>query len=202
MLRITARHVRASLRRRPLQTALIALVMACASATLALALNVRDGADQPYDQVFDATRGADVNLVVQRRVDLAKLRALHGIKASSGPVPSLFTHVALGPDRPELSLLGLRDVDPPVDRPHVTEGRWLRGATDGGVVLERSLARALGAGPGDRVPLDVQGRTVRVPVVGVAVTASVGPFEDWDPARAWTGERALRAYAGRTRLES
>src|SRR4051812_6156496 len=129
MLRITARHVRSSVRRRPLQTALIALVMACASATLALALNVRHGIDRPYDQVFAATRGADVNVVVQRPgVDLARIRALGGVEASSAAAPSLFAHAALGHDRPALSLLGLRDVDPPVDRPRVTDGRWLTGA--------------------------------------------------------------------------
>src|SRR3954447_24349756 len=108
MLRITARHVRTSLRGRPLQTGLIALVMACASATFALALNVRHGADRPYDQVFAATRGADVNVVAERRgTDLERVRALDGVAAWSGPVPALFTHVALGPDRPELQLLGL-----------------------------------------------------------------------------------------------
>src|SRR3954467_13996277 len=108
MLRITAPRARASRRRRPLQTALIALVMACASATLALALNVRHGADKPYDQVFAATRGADVNVVAQRRgTDLERVRGLDGVATSSGPVPALFTHVALGPDRPQLELLGL-----------------------------------------------------------------------------------------------
>src|SRR4051794_27681371 len=191
MWRITARHVRASIRARPLQTVLVALLMAASAATLALALNVRHGAEEPYDQVFDATRGADVNLVTQRAgVDLSRLRTLDGIERASGPVPELFTHVALGADRPSLALLGLSDVEPAVDRPRVTDGRWLTGPADRGVVLERSLARALHVGPGDSVPLE---DGARLPVVGVAVTASVGPFEDWDPARAWTGERTLRA---------
>src|SRR4051812_10238330 len=128
MWRITARHVGSSLRARPLQSTVVALLMVASAATLALALNVRHGADKPYDQVFAATRGADVSLVAQRGgIDLGRVRAMPGVEAVSGPVPQLFTRIATA-DRPTLALLGLRDVDPAVDRPRLTAGRWLRGA--------------------------------------------------------------------------
>ena len=57
----------------------------------------------------------------------------------------------------------------PVDQPLVTAGTWVRPGT---VVLERTLAAALGVRPGDTVTLD--GR--RFTVAGTAVSAALPPF--------------------------
>jgi ABC-type lipoprotein release transport system permease subunit len=57
----------------------------------------------------------------------------------------------------------------PVDQPVVTAGRWV---SNGGVVLERTFADALGVGVGGHVTID--GRSYLI--VGIAVTATSSPF--------------------------
>jgi putative ABC transport system permease protein len=56
-----------------------------------------------------------------------------------------------------------------VDQPRLTQGSWVR---PGGVVLERTLAEALGVSAGDQLTLD--GRPFRV--AGIAVTAAFAPI--------------------------
>ena len=54
------RAARADLRARPFQTLLIVVAVACAAATLSLALGVRGAANGPWDRLHRATNGAHV----------------------------------------------------------------------------------------------------------------------------------------------
>ena len=58
-----------------------------------------------------------------------------------------------------------------IDQPRVTEGSWIR---NGGVVVERTFAEALGVHTGDSIMLN--GRPVTV--AGIAVTAAFSPYPD------------------------
>ena len=71
MTRLLVRTAVANLRSRPLQTALVALILVAASATLALAVSLRAGAADPYEKIARATNAADVHVVGQ--ADLAPL---------------------------------------------------------------------------------------------------------------------------------
>ena len=51
MARLLVRTAIANLRSRPLQTALVALILVAASATLALAVSLRAGAADPYEKI-------------------------------------------------------------------------------------------------------------------------------------------------------
>ena len=74
------------------------------------------------------------------------------------------------------------------DTPELTAGTWVR---PGGVVLQRSLADALGVGPGARVTLG--GRPFLVD--GVAVTAAQG--ELWVPGLVWVTRPAAVTWPPR-----
>ena len=58
-----------------------------------------------------------------------------------------------------------------IDQPRVTEGSWIR---NGGVVVERTFAEALGVHTGDSIMLN--GRPINV--VGIAVTAAFSPYPE------------------------
>ena len=65
MGRLILRTAIANLRSRPLQTGLVALILTAASATLALAVSLRAGAADPYEQIARATNAADVHVLAR-----------------------------------------------------------------------------------------------------------------------------------------
>ena len=80
------RAARADLRARPFQVA-----VACAAATLSLALGVRGAANGPWDRLHRATNGAHV---LASGSDLTSLAGLPGVVATSGPYPLAFAPLA------------------------------------------------------------------------------------------------------------
>jgi putative ABC transport system permease protein len=141
MARLLLRTAFANLRSRRLQTWLVALILAAASATLALAVSLRAGAADPYEKIARATNAADVHLFVHRaaRADLAALAHARGVRAADGPFRIVGVSIRSRPSNLNLTLEGV-GAQPRIDRPKVTDGRWLSGAT-GEVVLDRTLAR-------------------------------------------------------------
>ena len=87
MARLLVRTALANLRSRPLQTALVALILAAASATLALAVSLRAGAADPYEKIARATNAADVHVVGARRPRGAGPRARREGRRRPVPAP-------------------------------------------------------------------------------------------------------------------
>src|SRR3954453_18766650 len=141
MARLLVRTAFANLRSRRLQTWLMALILAAASATLALAVSLRAGAADPYEKIARATNAADVHLLVHRdaRADLAALAHARGVRAADGPFRIVGVSIRSRPSNLNLTLEGV-GARPRIDRPKVTDGRWLSGAK-GEVVLDRTVAR-------------------------------------------------------------
>jgi FtsX-like permease family len=179
---LVARLAARDLRRRPVEAALLLLVITGATATLTLGLVLRDTVTAPYERTREATAGPDVVAGVTSEppappgapADPAELDALIGrpeVMGHSGPYP--VTHVALeaGGHSVEAVVQGRATAPVRVDQPRLTEGDWVR---DGGAVFEAAFADALGVGAGDRVTLD--GREFRV--AGVAVTTAVAPYPE------------------------
>jgi hypothetical protein len=174
------------LRRRPAQAVLLLLAITAATSVLTLGLALHGVTSQPYQQTRAATNGPDI--VAQLggpaagphgpgQADpgpqvLAEARALvhaSGVTRHSGPYP-----VASAVLRARGLMAGVqaegRDQAPAaVDQPRLTAGSWV---SDGGVVMERTFADALGVRVGDRVTLN--GRPFRV--TGIAVTAANPPY--------------------------
>src|SRR4051794_19515712 len=194
-----ARLLRADLRSQRMTTVLLGALVAAAALTLATTLALRAQMDQPFERVVRQTNGGDLHAVTTRpgAPSLAPLTRLPGVAAASDPQPFLDVSAHVGARGAEVALAGVAR-PPAVDRPDVRSGRWLSGGS-GEVVLERSLARAAGLGPGDRFVTTVGGRQHALRVVGTAVTATVGPFERWGTGAAWTTPQTLRALGGAPR---
>jgi putative ABC transport system permease protein len=198
-IRLVRRLVARDLRHRPAQAALLLLAITAATSILTLGLALHGVTIQPYQRTRAATNGPDV--VAQLRPWLVAgpgprpVRTSHRAPAAA-PHGSATTNVARqvsalartpgvtgysGPYPVASSILQARglaagveveghDQAPAlIDQPKLTAGRWVR---PGGVVLERTLAEALGVGVGDRVTLN--GRSYRV--AGIAVTAAEPPY--------------------------
>jgi putative ABC transport system permease protein len=169
MARLLVRTALANLRSRPLQTALVALILVAASATLSLAVSLRAGAAAPYEQLARSTNAADVHVFLHGdgRANLPALAHARGVRAADGPFPILGVSVRSRPSNRDLGLEGV-DRRPRIDRPKLTDGRWLSGA-DGEVVLDRGFARDGGWQVGQRLTVVLHQRATPLTVVGLAI---------------------------------
>jgi putative ABC transport system permease protein len=164
------------LRRRPVEAVLLLLAITAATTTLTLGLVLQDAARDPYQSTRQATAGPDVVATVLpspegEPAELTALEALTGVAGvvdHSGPYPAIGAVMEVGGETADVQAIGRDPASASIDQPEVTEGSWVR---DGGVVVEATLADALGIGEGDLVTLN--GRSF--PVIGVAVTAAVAP---------------------------
>jgi putative ABC transport system permease protein len=187
MTRLLVRTAIANLRSRPLQTALVAVVLVAASATLALAVSLRAGAADPYEQIARATNAADVHVFAPGgRTDLGPLAHAPGVRAADGPFQLVGVRVHSRPANLILELEGVGDRPPRIDRPKVTEGRWLSGAA-GEVVLDRRFAHDLDIHAGQRLTILLPDRRSSLTVVGLAVSSAAGP--------SWVSRPTLDAVA-------
>jgi len=182
MARLLVRTALANLRSRPLQTSLVALILAAASATLALSVSLRAGAADPYEKIARATNAADVHVV--GRGNLAALARAPGVKAAEGPFRLVGVRVRSRPSNFNVALEGVGARPPRIDRPKLTDGRWLSGAA-GEVVLDRRTARDRGVHVGQRLTILLPDRRATLTVVGIAVSAG----QD----RSWASEGTVAA---------
>jgi ABC-type lipoprotein release transport system permease subunit len=163
------------LRRRPVEAVLLLLAITAATTTLTLGLVLQDAAQDPYQTTREATAGPDVVAGVNPSPDepanITSLEALTGVAGvvdHSGPYPAIGAVMELGDETADVQAIGRDPAPASLDQPEVTKGSWVR---DGGVVVEATLADALGVGEGD--PVTLNGRSFRV--VGVAVSAASAP---------------------------
>jgi putative ABC transport system permease protein len=169
MARLLVRTAVANLRSRPLQTTLVAIILLAASATLALAVSLRAGAADPYEQIARATNAADVHVFAHAGggADLRALARARGVRAADGPFPIVGVSVRSRPSNRDLTLEGV-DGRPRIDRPKVTDGRWLSGAKDE-IVLDRTFARDGGFRLGQRLTILLHRRATTLTVVGLGI---------------------------------
>ena len=130
----------AGLRTRLLATALTVLLAAAAPCTLVLVLEVRETGRDPWQRTFAAAHGAHVLANVPTSAVAESLRALDGVTEAGDPVPVTTVELTTSRSTEPLRIGGLSGT-PTVNAPIVTSGTAEPGD---GVVLERSLARALG----------------------------------------------------------
>jgi putative ABC transport system permease protein len=162
------------LRRRRLESALVVLVMATASTTLALGLALGAGSEGSFARTRALTRGPDVVAEYTQTPDwsfspaaaFGPLVRARGVVGTSGPYPVAFVRLTTrGVD--VLAQTEGRDLVPAaIDQPVVTSGHWVR---TGGAVIERSFAKQLGLRVGDTIALNGH----RFAVTGIAVTTGL-----------------------------
>ena len=181
----------AGIRSRLLASALTIAIAGAAAATIVLALEVRSSGRDPWQQTFDAANGAHVLVFAHSQADARAIANLPGVTERDAPVP--LVTATLGPtlglpgstDRVELAGLSGRTA---VNTPVRTSGSQLR---EGGVVLERSLARALGIEAGATLELTTRRGSVDLPVLGTAVVPSQPRYPRRNPGLAWITRATL-----------
>jgi putative ABC transport system permease protein len=158
----------AGIRSRALASLLTILLAGVATATLVLALEVGATARDPWQRTFDAAHGAHVLLTAPSEADTR--RAAAGDSELS--VSALAT-----PNDDLLQLVGLPS-SPRINAPVRTAGAR---PGDGGIVLERSFAEALGLKVGSRLRAGPR----ELPVIGIAITPSQPRYPRSKPGLGW-----------------
>ena len=165
MVRLSARLLATRVRQSRASALVVIVVLATAAAAGASAALLRSAVTGPWDRAFADTSGAHVHVSSFGNLDAAGLARLPGVAASSGPVVSTIRQLRHDGRTAGVALAALPP-DVLVDRPAVVEGETRPGA----VVLERSFARALGVGLGDRVDIGGPSGWVTFDVSGIAVS--------------------------------
>jgi putative ABC transport system permease protein len=186
----------AGIRSRLLASALTIAIAGAASATIVLALEVRSSGLDPWQQTFDAANGAHVLASVPSQAEARAVAELPGVTERGAPVP--LVTVTVGPrgstDRVELAGLSGRTA---VNMPVLTAGSPLR---EDGIVLERSLANALGIEVGATLAVTSRRSSIDLPVLGTAVVPSQPRYPRRNPGLAWITRATLeRVEPDRTR---
>lgn len=188
MWRSISRKARADLIGRPLQTALVFLVVVAAGATISLAMNLQASASEPYQRLRDRAHGADawVNFTAAGGQP-SILREVTGVESIGEPYPVSWENQGIrkGTKKQQIALVGLGPSLPDFDRPVVTSGRWLTANGSRELVLDAGAARILGISVGERVSVLRASGPVEFTVVGLGATASRAPAPINDPAFAW-----------------
>jgi ABC-type lipoprotein release transport system permease subunit len=176
------------IRSRLLASGLTIAIAGAASATIVLALEVRSSGLDPWQQTFDAANGAHVLAFVSSRADALALAELPGVSERGAPVPWATTTVGQprgGTDRVQLAGLSGRTA---VNMPVLTAGSPLR---EDGIVLERSLANALGIEVGTTLAVTSRRGSIGLPVLGTAVVPSQPRYPRRNPGLAWVTPATL-----------
>lgn len=121
--------VRGGLRRRRVQTLVIALVLLASTGASVLALGLIADSSAPFDKAFAAQRGAHAMVIINPgKATTAQLSAtgrLRGIAAAAGPFPEVtISPVQGGYPLGQLTVVGRADPGGPVDDVTLQAGHW------------------------------------------------------------------------------
>jgi putative ABC transport system permease protein len=119
--------------------------------------------------------------------DAAAIGELPGVTERSAPVPLVWATVGPRGSTDQVQLAGLSGRTA-VNKPVLTAGSQLR---DDGIVLERSLANALGIEVGATLELTSRHGSIEIPVLGTAVVPSQPRYPRRGPGLAWVTRATL-----------
>jgi putative ABC transport system permease protein len=182
---LLARLAFAGIRSRVLASALTILVCAATAATIVVTLEVGATTRDPWRRTFDAANGAHVLASAPSEADARAIAALPGVTERDAPIPRAVVATGASNDRLELNGLG---APPRINRPVRISGSDVR---EGGIVLERSFAAAVGVHVGETIRLAGAAHPIELPVVGTAISASQPRFPLRTPGLAWVTRATL-----------
>ena len=175
------------IRSRLLASALTIAIAAATVATIVLALEVRSTGVDPWQRTFARASGAHVLAFVPSQADAAAIGRLPGVTERSAPVPLVWATVGPRGSSDQVQLAGLSGRTA-VNMPVLTAGSQLR---EGGIMLERSLARALAIEVGATLGLTSRRGSIEIPVLGTAVVPSQPRYPRRRPGLAWVTRATL-----------
>jgi putative ABC transport system permease protein len=171
--------------RNPAEAVMLLVAIVAATTTLTVALALRGVTSAPYEATRAATAGPDVVAAVQQGPrlppELTALAHAPGVVDSSGPYLMATPNLVVDGHSDPVIAEGRDPFDASVDQPKLTAGHWV---TNGGVVIERSLADLLNLKVGDRVGLDALVGGDHGPGGGPGPGPAGGPASDGGPLRA------------------
>jgi putative ABC transport system permease protein len=172
----------AAVRRRRLQTVIIAMVILLTSTTMVLAVGLLVASNAPFDQAFARQHGAHATVAYTGTTENSAVTATAsatGVTAATGPFEAVRTQVKAGPGLgPPMLLVGRDKADTAVDKLSLLSGSWLTGP--GQIVLS---ADSFGTGHdgfihiGDTVTVH-NAAAPSLKIVGIARSAT-GSADAW-----------------------
>jgi putative ABC transport system permease protein len=154
---VTSKTV-ADLRRRRLQTTVLAVVLFLGASAATLALSILVETNEPFDHAFATANGAHLVIDYDAAISatqLAGTKGASGVTASAGPWPVTRAGVAGKHDLIGNQVVSGRPTsDDAIDRVTITAGRWWQ--APGEIVLDQDTAARLRTEIGGSVPLYVQ----------------------------------------------
>ncbi|MEU6866681.1 FtsX-like permease family protein [Streptomyces sp. NPDC046876] len=200
-MRATLRWAHADFRAHRGEALFVVLASAGIIASLLLAGALFSYAAHPWQRIFNQSRGAHIWLHTRGGAHTDALAGLDGVTAVSGPFRTAAATVESRGARAGVTLRAASAEPPQTGRPLLTAGSWL-GPGDGGapeagtVVLERSVAGALWAEPGDTVHVTgPDGALHALRVSGIAEAAEPRYQPGGAPGIGWVPAAALDAIA-------
>ncbi|MFI6333707.1 ABC transporter permease [Streptomyces sp. NPDC050535] len=188
-MRAVWRAARAAVRRRRLQTLVIALVTLTSTGAMVVALGLVDAASAPFDRAFAEQRGPHVVAAFDPAkvsdAQLARAARRPGVEAAAGPFAQATVDLPEGKSDGyaldgTITVVGRSSPGGPVDRLDLWAGRWA--TRPGEVVLNRQS---------DWTPDDL-GRKIQVPS-GPALTIVGFAFDLSRTADAWVAPAQMAA---------
>ncbi len=191
-MRGTLRWARADLRARRGQALLTVGVVGGVVAALFFAVVLLQGAVNPWQQLFDRTRGADVLIYFANGTNTGDLYLMSGVQAVARPYQAASATLEQGPVRSPVELRAMTPALPAISAPLVVAGTWLRPSAPDGAVLEASFAAAVHVGVGNTITVDgIDGTEAQIRVIGIADTADQGFYPQWTPGLIWVQQPLL-----------
>jgi len=185
-MRGMVRWIRADLRAHKGQSVTTVTVVAGVVAALVLAVMLLEGALNPWQQLFNRTRGADVLVYLSGGTPTGPLKQIAGVTGVAAPYDAASATLAQDGQKFPVQLDGMTPRLPAMSAPLVVAGTWLRASQPEGVVVEASFATAAGVGLGSEITLGgVDGTIVKMRITGIADTADQGFYPQWTPGLIW-----------------
>jgi putative ABC transport system permease protein len=192
------------LRASALRALAVAGVVTGVVTALLLSAGLLQGATNPWQGLFTATRGAQIWLHLAPGTAVSELRSqVPGIEAIAGPYPVTAATVLQAGRQTRVELRAMTRTLPAIGRPLMVTGRWLTPLAPDGVVLEATFAQALHVSDGAVLVVYNVDQTIRlrVRVIGIAETSDQGFYPDQTPGLIWVSSgllSRLEPVAGRT----
>jgi putative ABC transport system permease protein len=184
----------ADLRRRRLQTVVLAIVILLASGTTTLGLTLLQTSLDPWDRAFEAQRGAHLQVRFDSRKvsrsDVERTPALIGASAWAGPWVAGGVTYELGKRKFGPMTAGRDSPEAPVEVIRLAAGRWVQ--RPGEMVISSSYAELVNLHLGDRLTALASLDRPSLLIVGEVVDMDGGSAETTTPW-VWVTDAQARA---------
>ncbi len=196
MIRTLFRKGAADLRTRRLQTALLFIVVASASAILMLAISIEQSVTSSYDRAHDEAHGAHVWFNIDNESAARSIAGLAGVVESTDAADHVFGKlIGLGEPDPVV-FTGLGAVLEGITPATIIEGRWLESGAGGEIVITRDIGRESALKVGDSVQAITANASAELTVVGITIDTSHSPYPESKLGVVFVSEATVQDLTG------